>query len=516
MDQQRQHCVFRIQKSDREKLESHIFQRYPAREWGTFFRFGFRRTPWGLAACFIGLERPRPGDLDRSSPVTVFRSRYILRAHHIVEDGPFAAGVIHSHPQGANTLPSPSDDDMDNYFGEEFSQYGKGKPYVSLIFARTRYGDFRFTGRVFDGGKWYPVTNLLTVGDELLHEETQVRHEGSEVENDPLERAAVESTTARLETLLGRASSRRLSRAKVAVVGCSGTGSPVGHLLARAGIQNLLLVDPQPFAPSNLERMHGSRFADAFVIPPLAKVQILARLIREINPKARIACIQGNILDDIVLDALLECDLVLGCTDSQHGRAALGDLASHYLLPSIDVAVAMRAKDGKLKVQLVEICQHAPDLPCPFCLGRIDQKALSYELMTEEEHKWRQEAAEQAQAHEIDGTQYWGDKPPQELTVGYLTSLAGSMAAGYAENLLTGAARLPHQRLQFDVGWTKLGVALNEKSRRPECSCGRTIGHADQARADHSVSRPLHWPAPISFHDRFQEPNRPNWLRRKR
>ena len=124
-----------------------------------------------------------------------------------------------------------------------------------------------------------------------------------------------------------------------------------------------------------------------------AKVQILARLIREINPKARIACIQGNILDDIVLDALLECDLVLGCTDSQHGRAALGDLASHYLLPSIDVAVAMRAKDGKLKVQLVEICQHAPDLPCPFCLGRIDQKALSYELMTEEEHKWRQEAA---------------------------------------------------------------------------------------------------------------------------
>ncbi|MGO8927145.1 MAG: HesA/MoeB/ThiF family protein [Limisphaerales bacterium] len=476
-------------------MERLLFLRYPAREWGTFFRFGFRRTSWGLAACFASPERPNPGDLDRSSPVTVFRSRYILRAHHIVEDCPLAAGVIHSHPEGFDAFPSPSDDDMDTYFGQEFCKYGKGKPYVSLIFSRDSDCGFRFTGRVYDNSEWYPVAALLTVGDELSREEAQKRPferfqtNGAEPSTD-----SHESTTARLETLLGRAASRRLSMAKVAVIGCSGTGSPVAHLLARAGVQDCVLVDPQWFAPSNLERMHGSRLEDALTASAATKVEIVARLIHEINPAARIECIQGNMLDEFVLDKLLQCDLVLGCTDSQHGRAALGDLAAHYLLPSIDIAVTMRAKAGKLRVQLVEVCRHAPQLPCPFCLGRIDQNALEYELMTEEERKWRKEVADAAVAQGIDGAQYWGGEPPQELTVGYLTSLAGSMAAGYAENMLTGAAQMPHQRFQFDVGWTHLGVVAAERPRNPDCSCGKTIGFADQAKADRSVSMPAHWP----------------------
>src|ERR1043166_3997702 len=170
-------CLLRIQEADRQKLERLIFQRYPAKEWGSFFRFGFRRTSWGLAASFVGTEPPRPGDIDRLSPLTVFRSKYILRAHHIVEESPLAAGVIHSHPQGFDTFPSPSDDDMDGYYAKEFQQYSKGRPYLSVIFARDRDGSFRFTGRVFDGCEWYPITELLTVGDELKHEPCQIREE---------------------------------------------------------------------------------------------------------------------------------------------------------------------------------------------------------------------------------------------------------------------------------------------------------------------------------------------------
>jgi len=490
-------CLLRIQKADREKLERLIFQRYPAKEWGSFFRFGFRRTSWGLAASFAGSERPMPGDLDRSSPLTVFRSRYILRAHHIVEDGPLAAGVIHSHPQGFDTFPSLSDDDMDGYYSREFQQYSKGRPYLSLIFASERDGKCNFTGRVFDGGECYPVTELLTIGSEFERESCQTSAEVPLLDVDvPQTTGLPESMTDRLETLLGRAASKRLGGSTVGIIGCSGTGSPAAHVLTRAGVKRFVLVDPQCLSPSNLERVHGSRFVDAVLAKPPAKVESLARLIREINPHAEITCIQGNILDELVLDALLECDLLLGCGDSQHCRAALGDLASHYLLPSLEVAVAMRAKDAKLKLQLVEICQIAPQLPCPFCLGRIDQKTLSYELMTEEERKWRREAAKEAEAKGLDGAQYWGGDPPQELTVGYLTSLAGSMAAGYAQNLLTGAARMPHQRFQFDVGWEKLGVVPVHGKRNPECSCERMIGFADQARADRSVSRPPHWPPP--------------------
>jgi hypothetical protein len=276
-------CLLRIQEADRQKLERLIFQRYPAKEWGSFFRFGFRRTSWGLAASFVNAEPPKPGDLDRSSPLTVFRSKYILRAHHIVEQSPLAAGVIHSHPQGFYTFPSPSDDDMDGYYAKEFQQYSKGRPYLSIIFARDPDGGFRFTGRVFDGGEWYPVTELLTVGDELKREACQV---GEETERNGYELPAgvagapAESTTARLETLLGRAASRRLSASTAGIIGCSGTGSPVAHVLARAGVGHFVLVDPQPLGGSNLERMHGSTFADAILPVPPPKVTILARLIR--------------------------------------------------------------------------------------------------------------------------------------------------------------------------------------------------------------------------------------------
>ena len=414
-----------------------------------------------------------------------------------MEDELLAVGVIHSHPQGFGTFPSASDDDMDGYFSDELNRYGKGKPYLSLIFARDSDVGFRFTGRAFDGSEWYPVTELLTVGDDIQVQEAQIPGEIGEDSEEVLHHdRKIASTTARLETLLGRAASKRLSKARVGIIGCSGTGSPAAHMLTRAGVQNFVLVDPKHFDPSKLERMHGSTFRDALQSPLASKVAIVARLIWSINPNANVSGFLGNILDEEVLDALLECDLLLGCTDSQHGRAALGDLASHYLLPSIDVGVTMRAKDGKLKVQLVEICQYGPDLPCPYCLGKMDQKLLSYELMSEKERESRKEAAEVARANGIDGAQYWGGDPPQELTVGCLTTLAGSMAAGYVENLLTGAAKMPHQRFQFDVGWTKLGVAPVEKLRNPECSCGKTIGHADQARADRSVSRPSHWPAP--------------------
>jgi hypothetical protein len=269
-------------------------------------------------------------------------------------------------------------------------------------------------------------------------------------------------------------------------------GSPAVHVFARAGVRQFVLVDPESLAASNLERMHGSSWRDLETKP--LKVEILRRLILDIEPAADVTMIRGNVLDDIVLDELLRCDVVLGCTDSQHSRAALGDYANHYLLPCLDAAVLMRAKDGKLTEQVGELARYSPDEPCPWCLGRINQKALAYELMTEEEREQRARAAADAIQRGVDGAQYWGDKPPRELTVGYMTTTVGAMQAGYAVGWITGAASMPHQRFQFDLGMPLLGVASVDKPRKPECSCNQTKGWADQARAERSVTMPAHWP----------------------
>ncbi len=479
-------CLFRITARDRKKLEALVFKRYPHREWGSFFRFGYRITSWGLHISFVDAIEPEPGELKRESGIVEFEAMYILRAQLALTETKLGIGVIHSHPQGCGTFASSLDDDMDAYFSREFSVYGEGRPYVSLRVARDDEGIFSFTGEAWLKGEQVTVTEWFTVGEELQREQAeQAFGIGSETD-------AADERMARFTELIGERA-ERIRNSSVGVIGCSGLGSPAVHVLVRAGVRRFVLVDPERFAPSNHERMHGSTWRDLETKP--LKVEILRRLILDIEPTAEVVTIRGNVLDGVVLDELLRCDLVLGCTDSQHSRAALGEYASHYLLPCIDAAVLMRAKNGKLTEQVGELARYTADEPCPWCLGRIYQKALAYELMTDEEREQRALAAAEAMQRGVDGAQYWGDKPPRELTVGYMTTAVGAMQAGYAEGWLSGASQMPHQRFQFDFGMPSLGVVPVEKERSLECSCNRTKGWNDQACDERSVTMPSHWPS---------------------
>ena len=270
--------VIRFREADRRRLEQLVFSRYPTREWGTFFRFGFRRTGWGLALSFVDLLPPQAGDMDRQSPLTVFRDEYSRRAFHAAA-GPLAVGVVHSHPEGYRTWPSRLDDDMDHYFSSELSAYGAGKPYCSLILQRNHDDGLTFSGRVYDRGRWLPVEHLLTAGEALERLDSELSR-GPAEDPGPEE----ESATARLEETFGKRSAARLRRATVGVVGCSGTGSPAVHILARAGVGNFVLVDPERLSRSNLERLHGSYPEDLRGEKPPLKVELDAAHDRRDQP----------------------------------------------------------------------------------------------------------------------------------------------------------------------------------------------------------------------------------------
>lgn len=478
-------CLLRITGADRKKLEALLFKRYPRSEWGTFFRFGYRVTAWGLHIAFVDMLAPRPGDLNRNSAIVEFDPAYILRAQLALEESDLGVGVIHSHPMGCSTAASSLDRDMDGYFGAEFSMYGNGRPYVTLRFARNRRGEFDFSGEAWLSGESFPVTDLCTVGASLRRELAEFPKMNIGDEQDHIHNQ-------RVVELLGQEKVTRLTRATVGFIGCSGTGSPAAHVLCRARIGNFVLVDPKSFSGPNHERFHASTWHDLGRDEP--KAHLLRRMILSINPAANVIVHKGNVLDEAILDDLLKCDLALGCTDTQHSRAALSDFSTHYLLPCIESGVLMRAKDGVLTEQVGELVRFSADEPCAWCLGRINEKTLQYEFMSDEEKEQRKRAAEEAVRLGIDGEQYWGGVPPQELTVGYLTTAVGAMQAGFAEGWITGAFQMPHQRLQFDIGMPLFGVVPVDKYRNPGCPCNRTKGRSDQARADRSVSRPAHWP----------------------
>ena len=385
------HCILRICESDLRRLEKHLFQRYPQREWGTFFLFGYRRTSWGLALSYAEPFFPGSGDLDRNTGITRFADQYSRRAFRHAATVPLATGVCHSHPEGYRTWPSPLDDDMDGYFAREFRAFSGGVPYCSIILQRSAKTGLTFTGRVFDKGEWLTVETLLSVGDRIQRFQSEF---GLDFENDSS--LPEESTTARLESMMGTKSALRLKGANIGIIGSSGTGSPAAHVLARANVGGFVLVDPERLAPSNHERLHGSVRSDVDRQPAPYKVEIVRSLIHSINPQAQVTTIAGNILHDNVIDELLTCDMLLGCTDTQHGRAALSDLASLYLLPSLDVGVLMDGESGKISTQLVDLTAFTPELACGFCGGRIDGVALSQELLTDEERQAREAAAREA------------------------------------------------------------------------------------------------------------------------
>lgn len=479
-------ALLRVNEAARYALEKLVFQRHPHREWGTFFRFGFRRTGWGLALTYVEPLPPKPGELYHSSPIVSFNPDYISRMTDELDRNRLCIGIVHSHPRAWGVMPSPSDDDMDIYYPRLFQPYAKGRPYLSIIVNYDEDGDFEFSGRAFDSGAWMPVTNLYTPGRVLE------RHRSALLPlSSPKLNATSEHTLSRWESLVGPCVRERFAGAVVGIVGCSGTGSPAIEALARAQIGEFVLVDGQRVSSSNLERVHGSTFADVSAEIPPYKVEVMARMIREINPAARIAAIVGNVLDDIVLDELLRCDFVLGCTDTLHARAALGDLASFYFVPAIDVGILPTGHNGKVTHQYVDIMRLAATDPCPYCRGRILQFILNIELMAEEEKQERREAAAAAEVRGDDGTNYWPGDEPQLPSVGYLTTAAGALTAGYALNWLLGTAVMPHSRMQFDIGASEFAFASDETTRRAECACGRFQGFGDLA--ERSVTPPDHF-----------------------
>jgi hypothetical protein len=88
----------------------------------------------------------------------------------------------------------------------------------------------------------------------------------------------------------------RLRDACVLIVGCGGVGGTVATILARSGVGQFLLVDPDDYEPSNANRQIGC-FDHTL---GRNKAEVVGELIRGINPDARVQTVPDRIpLDEL-------------------------------------------------------------------------------------------------------------------------------------------------------------------------------------------------------------------------
>lgn len=235
---------------------------------------------------------------------------------------------IHSH-RGDWRFFSEVDDASDrDLFASVYGWFDGDQPHASCVMLPD--GEI-FGRRVSENGQFEPLESVAVAGDDF--------HFWPSESSTPLP-----GFTQRHAQIFGRGTTARLRQLSAAVIGCSGTGSPLIEQLVRLGIGRLVLVDPDIVEEKNLNRILHATKDDVNAKRP--KVEVMRRAILETGLECEVVPVQRNLVDRDVVRLVAGCDVVFGCMDGAEGRNLLNRLAAFYCLPYFDVGVRLEA-DGK-------------------------------------------------------------------------------------------------------------------------------------------------------------------------
>lgn len=235
---------------------------------------------------------------------------------------------VHSHPAGFDSFSETDDVSDHKFFSSATSWIESDAIHASVVLlpCGTMFGRYSHPS-----GKFQPL-QMISVAGEVLEYWADVDEQ------------LVPDFADRHAQVLGDGTFAKLRRLRVAVIGCSGTGSPVIEQLFRLGVGELVLVDPDTIGVENLSRIVNSRGRHASRRTP--KVKVLADAIEETELGTHVFPIQGDLYDPDTIRKVASCDLIVGCVDSVFARHLINKIASTYCIPYIDVGVGLKA-DGR-------------------------------------------------------------------------------------------------------------------------------------------------------------------------
>lgn len=223
---------------------------------------------------------------------------------------------------------SETDNISDSTLFPSIYAWTENGPHASAILL----GNGQIIGREVDeNGKFHPISSINIVGDDLVFWHSKAQN------------GLVPEFGQRVAQTFGAGTYDLLRKMRVAVIGCSGTGSPVIEQLARNCVGTLVLVDPDHIEEKNLNRILNSTMIDAR--EQRLKVEVAARAVLEMGLGTVVEKHPRSLFDQNSVLAVANCDVVFGCMDSIDGRHLLNKLATFYLLPYFDLGVKIEA-DG--------------------------------------------------------------------------------------------------------------------------------------------------------------------------
>jgi len=264
---------------------------------------------------------------------------------------------VHSHPFAMNQF-SPVDDAGENVLVEFLDRRMSGVVHAAMLITPQVT-----LARILGSGE--PL-HVIGVGSQLLW--------GMEAPTE-----ADEAFFDRQVRAFGAAGQDRLREMRIGIVGLGGTGSIILEQLAHLGIRRFLLIDPDVVERTNLNRLVGATESDI----GKSKVQVAAAYATRINPSADIEIRRGSVLLAREAEELVATDFVFCCTDSQGSRAVLNQFAYQYLVPVIDMGVAIVVAEGAISHIAGRTQMLAPGLGCLVCGDFLNPEAVRVDLLTD-------------------------------------------------------------------------------------------------------------------------------------
>lgn len=229
---------------------------------------------------------------------------------------------MHSHTERYRSFSATDDASDIALFTSIANLLDNGLPHASLIMLPSG----ELFGRAFGpvGEVLAAIDTIMVVGDDLRIWPA-------------LGASDTPAFAERHAQAFGRGTIARLGRLSAAVVGCSGTGSVVVEQLARLGIGELVLIDPDLVEERNLNRiLNATRFDIG-----RPKVEVLADALARIGLGQRVTAIDRNLACRDAVLAAAECDILFGCMDGIEGRHLLNRIATFYVMPYFDLGVRL-------------------------------------------------------------------------------------------------------------------------------------------------------------------------------
>jgi molybdopterin/thiamine biosynthesis adenylyltransferase len=380
----------RITSQDWRALHAHLFPG-DRDEHAAVLRCGIARTPRGTRLLVHDVVYARDG-VDYIPGDRGYRKltpRFVAETAESCADDELIYLAVHCH--GGTTEVRFSDVDL--------ASHARGYPALIDITQRP-VGALVFADRAVAGDIWLPSGERAAIEHLQVVGRPQIR-----LTDMPHPMVTADPRYDRQARIFGDRGQHTLADQRVAIIGLGGAGSLINEYLARLGVGELILIDPDRVDITNLPRLVGARRADAMTwltatgrpqwLRTLAKtlstpkVKIAARVARQASDKVSITTFFDDVLEPHIAEALTGCDHIFLAADSHSARRLVDVLTHQYFIPSTQVGAKVTIDDstGMVADVFSAVRASVPGSGCLRCNQLISPVLLQEEGKSQNERR---------------------------------------------------------------------------------------------------------------------------------